>query len=58
MSPRYYQSNETKGDGDGLYEFRPLNMQSKSYSTYKYLEMSTGKFSGQFLITYDQDEGK
>lgn len=46
MSPRYYQSNETQGDGDGLYEFRPLMMQSQSYSEYKYIEMSTGKFSG------------
>jgi hypothetical protein len=25
MTPRYYQSVEAKDDGDGLYEFRPLN---------------------------------
>jgi len=28
MSPRYYLSDETQGQGDGLYEFRPLKQHS------------------------------
>jgi len=55
MSPRFYQSNETAGDGDGLYEFRPKFMESMPYSQYKDIQMHQGKFSGQFLITYQQE---
>lgn len=55
VSPRYYQSNETAGDGDGLYEFRPRLMQSLPYSEYKRIELKRGSSSGQFLITYEQD---
>lgn len=59
MSPRYYQSNETAGDGgDGLYEFRPRDTQSLPYSEYKGIQMSKGQHSGQFLIAYEQDEQK
>jgi len=56
MTPRYYQSIEAKDDGDGLYEFRPLNHISKQYSQVDKVEIKEGNHSGQFLITYQQKE--
>lgn len=56
MTPRYYQSVEAKDDGDGLYEFRPLNQVSKLYSQVDKVEAKEGNHSGQFLITYQQRE--
>ena len=33
VNPRYYMSKESdSGNGEGLYEFRPLNNESKLYS--------------------------
>jgi len=56
MTPRYYQSVEAKDDGDGLYEFRPLNHVSKLYSAVDKVEIKEGEHSGQFLITFQQRE--
>lgn len=56
MTPRYYQSVEAKDDGDGLYEFRPLNQVSKLYSEVQKVEIKEGNHSGQFLITFEQKE--
>lgn len=56
MTPRYYQSVEAKDDGDGLYEFRPLNQISKLYSAVDKVEVKEGNHSGQFLITFQQRE--
>ena len=58
MSPRFYQSDETKGAGDGLYEFRPRLMQSQPYSVYRQIEMTQGKYSGQFEITYEDNDSQ
>mmetsp|Transcript_4442 Transcript_4442/g.6558 ORF Transcript_4442/g.6558 Transcript_4442/m.6558 type:complete len:218 (-) Transcript_4442:1128-1781(-) len=58
MNPRYYLSSESEGEGDGLYEFRPLNQTSFLYSEVKSVEMKKGDHSGQFLITYDQQQSK
>lgn len=56
MSPRFYQSKESRGSGDGIYEFQPKQQFTEPYSAFKSIEMSTGKFSGQFLITYESDD--
>jgi len=56
MSPRFYQSNESRGSGDGIYEFKPKQQQTQPYSNFKSIEMSNGKFSGQFLLTYESDD--
>jgi len=48
-------ADETEGDGDGLYEFRPLNNEpSKLYSDIQGVEVTEGEHSGQFLITYEE----
>ena len=56
VGPRFYQSNEARGSGDGIYEFQPKQNHSEAYSKLKTIEMSSGKFSGQFLLTYDDAE--
>ena len=53
INPRYYESNQTQGDGDGLYEFRPLHNSSKLYSKVQDIQVKKGRFSGQFLIHYE-----
>ena len=54
MSPRYYLADETDGEGDGTYEFRPLNQASKLYSELDKVEVHEGDHSGQFLITFEE----
>lgn len=53
FSPRVYLANETEGNGEGLYEFRPMERYSKIYSQIQAVQMKEGKSSGQFLITYE-----
>jgi hypothetical protein len=52
MTPRYYQSDESEGHGDGAYEFRALNGTSKLYSEVETVEVREGAHSGEFLITF------
>jgi len=54
MTPRYYLADETDGEGDGTYEFRPLNEPSKLYSDLDKVEVHEGESSGQFLITFEE----
>jgi len=58
MTPRYYQSDESEGHGDGAYEFRALNGTSKLYSEVESVEVREGAHSGEFLITFQEQEDK
>lgn len=58
MSPRYYLADETDGEGDGTYEFRPLKMESLLYSDVDKVEVREGEHSGEFLITFDEVDDK
>jgi hypothetical protein len=54
MTPRYYLADEADGEGDGTYEFRPLNQPPKLYSDLDKVEVHEGDHSGQFLITFEE----
>lgn len=58
MTPRYYQADESDGKGDGAYEFRALNGTSKLYSQVESVEVRNGTHSGEFLITFEEQEDK
>ena len=53
FSPRYYEATERQGNGEGLYEFKPLHNESLLYSEIKKVEKLEGKHSGQYLLTYE-----
>ena len=55
VGPRFYQSNESNGSGDGIYEFHPKNNYSEPYSELKSVKINKEQFSGQFLLIYDDD---
>ena len=48
-----YIANETEGNGEGLYEFRPLQQKSQLYSSLKSVETKAGNYSGMFQLFYE-----
>lgn len=46
ISPRYYTAVEGNGDGDGLYEFRTSDSDSRPFSNLLKVERKAGKHSG------------
>jgi len=52
LSPRYYRAAEGNGHGDGLYEFKPDENFTRSYSQLSHVEVNKGEYSGQFLLHF------
>ena len=52
ISPRYYMSDETDSEGDGLYEFQTNDTKTRSYSSLFKVERKAGKHSGRFILHY------
>ena len=56
ISPRFYPAYEADDNGDGYYEFKPMNGTgsiSQMYSKVDKIQMNQGKYAGKFHIIYD-----